>query len=71
MTLWPIEIVEAEYIDGRGTVAAGVAKDVEAKAGIRLRLRTLGQQPMSSLSLDRLSLFNSQSGVNSAAPRSS
>ncbi|HPE26184.1 type VI secretion system baseplate subunit TssF [Albidovulum sp.] len=66
VTLWPIEIVEAEYIDGRGElVAAGVAKDVEAKAGIRLRLRTLGQQPMSSLSLDRLSLFlNSQSGVN-------
>lgn len=66
VTLWPLEIAEAEYIDGRGElVAAGVARDIEAKAGIRLRLRTLGQVPMADLALDRLTLFlNAQSGAS-------
>lgn len=57
VTLWPIEIAEAEYIDGRGDlVAAGVARDVEARAGIRLRLRRLNGAPIRDLSLDRLVL---------------
>jgi type VI secretion system protein ImpG len=56
--LWPIEIAEAEYIDGRGAlVAAGVVGDVEARAGIRLRLRRAGNQPIGELDLDRLTLF--------------
>ena len=58
VTLWPIQIVEAEYIDGRGAlVAAGLARDIEARAGIRLRLRRLGEEPLAALSLDRLTLF--------------
>ncbi|MEM6824711.1 MAG: type VI secretion system baseplate subunit TssF, partial [Pseudomonadota bacterium] len=33
LTLWPVEITEAEYIDGRGElVAAGVAGGAEARA---------------------------------------
>ncbi|MFN3973262.1 MAG: type VI secretion system baseplate subunit TssF [Gemmobacter sp.] len=58
VTLWPIAITEAEYIDGRGAlVAAGVARDIEARAGIRLRLKMMGEGPISALSLDRLTLF--------------
>ncbi len=58
LTLWPVLISEAEYIDGRGAlVAAGVADGVEARAGIRLRLKRHGDMPLNELGLDRLSLF--------------
>jgi type VI secretion system protein ImpG len=58
VTLWPVEIAEAEYIDGRGPlVAIGLARDIEARAAIRLRLRRPGEEPISGLSLDRLTLF--------------
>ncbi len=58
VTLWPLEIVEAEYIDGRGElVAAGVAGDAEARAAIRLRLRRAGGAPVGDLELDRLTFF--------------
>jgi type VI secretion system protein ImpG len=58
VVMWPLAITEAEYIDGRGAlVAAGLARDVEARAGIRLRLSRLGDGPLSALSLDRLTLF--------------
>jgi type VI secretion system protein ImpG len=66
VTLWPVEITEAEYIDGRGElVAAGVAQGTDAKAGIRLRLARYGDMPIADLSLDRLTLFlNEQGGKN-------
>jgi type VI secretion system protein ImpG len=58
LTLWPIEISEAEYVDGRGAlVAAGVASDKEARAAIRLRLRRHGAEPIAELGIDKLSLF--------------
>jgi type VI secretion system protein ImpG len=63
VTLWPVSITEAEYIDGRGQlVAAGLARDVDARAGIRLRLTRVGGEPISQLSLDRLTLFMSGLG---------
>ena len=56
-TLWPIEITEAEYIDGRGEiVAAGVAGDTDARAGIRLRLRRVDGDKMADLPMDNLTL---------------
>lgn len=56
--LWPVEIAEAEYIDGRGAlVAAGVALGAEARAAIRLRLRRAGGLPLGELPMDRLTLF--------------
>lgn len=65
-TLWPVEIAEAEYIDGRGAlVAAGVATSPEARAGIRLRLRRHAQMPLNELSLDRLTLFLGGQGAAS------
>ncbi|MEM0922154.1 MAG: type VI secretion system baseplate subunit TssF [Pseudomonadota bacterium] len=57
-TLWPIELVEAEYIEGRGElVAAGVAGASSARAAIRLRLKRLDEDPMSELPLDKLTVF--------------
>ncbi len=66
LTLWPIEITEAEYIDGRGDlVAAGVSRETDARAAIRLRLSRFGKQPISELSLDTLTVFlNGQEGKN-------
>lgn len=64
VVLWPLTISEAEYIDGRGAlVAAGVVRDVEARAAIRLRLRRPGSQPIGELGLDRLRLFLSGPGA--------
>ncbi len=57
LTLWPIEISEAEYIDSRGgLVAAGVSRDTPARAGIRLRLRRLDGGKMNELPLNSLTL---------------
>ncbi|MGR3320313.1 MAG: type VI secretion system baseplate subunit TssF [Pseudooceanicola sp.] len=66
VTMWPITISEAEYIDGRGElVAAGISRDVEARAAIRLRLERAQGLPISELSLDNLVLFlNEQEGKN-------
>ena len=58
LTLWPIEITEVEYIDGRGSlVAAGVSGDVDARAAIRLRLKRHADLPIGELQMDKLSLF--------------
>ena len=58
LTLWPLAITEAEYIDGRGSlVAAGLAKDVDARAGIRLRLKHTDGGSIAALDLDALTLF--------------
>ncbi|WP_372571946.1 type VI secretion system baseplate subunit TssF [Ruegeria jejuensis] len=64
VTMWPIEISEAEYIDGRGElVAAGLARDVDARAGIRLRLKRSDGGPLAELPMDRLVLhMDTQSG---------
>lgn len=62
--LWPLEISEAEYIDGRGElVAAGVVGTIEARAGIRLRLRRADGQPLGDLPLDTLTLFLGDGGA--------
>ncbi len=64
VTLWPVDITEAEYVDGRGPlVAIGLAKDTEARAAIRLRLRRRGDEPITALSLNRLTLFLNNLGA--------
>ena len=66
VTLWPIEITEAEYIDTRGgLVAAGVGRDTPARAGIRLRLKRADGDDISELSMDDLTLYlDRNSGVS-------
>ena len=58
VTLWPLQIAEAEYVEGRGAlVAAGVAVAPQARAGIRLRLQRPAGLPLAELPLDTLRLF--------------
>ncbi|MEM6423127.1 MAG: type VI secretion system baseplate subunit TssF, partial [Pseudomonadota bacterium] len=58
LTLWPIELVEAEYVDGRSElVAAGLAKHSPAKAALRLRIRRSGGAPLAELPIEQLTLF--------------
>lgn len=63
LTLWPLEISEAEYMDGRGElVAAGIGKNNRARAAIRLRFKCLAETPISELGIDKLTLFVKGSG---------
>ncbi|QHQ36549.1 type VI secretion system baseplate subunit TssF [Algicella marina] len=65
LTLWPLEVVEAEYIDGRGElVASGVAGNRPARAAIRLRLRRLDEGKISELPLDKLSIYLGEKGAS-------
>ena len=59
VTLWPLELVEAQYFAGREPVAQLELPDLSrVRAGIRLRLRTtLPDLPIGKLALDRLELF--------------
>ena len=65
-TIWPVEIAEAEYIDGRGElVAAGVAGSTEARAGIRLRLRRTDGEAIADLAMESLVMhLNGSAGNN-------
>ncbi len=56
VTLWPLEIVEAEYIT-RELAALDLPESLHAKAGLRIRLRTGGEIKFSELSLDELTVF--------------
>lgn len=64
VTMWPIEITEAEYIDSRGgLVAAGVGSNTPARAGIRLRLKRAKDANIADLQMDDLTLYlDRQSG---------
>ena len=58
LTLWPLDLVEAEYLDGRSElVAAGLAKHSAAESALRLRIKRAGEAPISELPIDRLTLF--------------
>jgi type VI secretion system protein ImpG len=58
VTLWPIKLIEADYLGGSAAISAlGLADQMGARAAIRLRLRTIGQAPFSALSLKDLSFF--------------
>lgn len=59
VTLWPLELVEAQYFAGREPVAQLEPADLaRVRAGVRLRLRTtLPDLPIGKLALDHLELF--------------
>ncbi len=64
ITLWPLEIVEAEYLSSPSAVAnRGVPSVKDLKAGIRLRLRTTAGLKFNQLALDKLTLFLRGSGA--------
>ena len=63
-TIWPLEISDAEYVEGRGElVAAGLAKNNQAKSALRLRIKHAGGLPIKTLPLDTLTLFLSGPGA--------
>ncbi len=58
LRLLPIDIVDADYIASPAAVAAlGLPDQTNAKAAIRLRLRTMGDLPVAKLNLEKLSFF--------------
>lgn len=58
LTLWPLAVTEAEYIDARGDlVAAGLGQHVSAKAALRLRITRTDGAPLKDLPLDTLKVF--------------
>jgi type VI secretion system protein ImpG len=58
VTLWPLQLYEAEYLAGASAVAnLGVAGRPGLKAGLRLRLRTTAGLQFNHLDLDRLTIF--------------
>ena len=58
MTLWPLELVEAEYLANASAVAnLGVPSRPDLKAGLRLRLRSRAGLNFSQLAIDRLPVF--------------
>ncbi len=66
LTLWPVEIAEAEYIDTRGAlVAAGVAFHPRARAAVRLRIKRSDGDDIAELPMDELTLYlDRKSGVS-------
>ena len=58
LTLWPVELIEAEYLNGIGAVAnLGVPSLPGLKAGIRLRLKTTAGLTFNQLTLNNLPLY--------------
>ncbi len=58
LTLWPIELIEAEYLSGAGAVAnLGIPSLSGVKAGIRLRLKATAGLTFNQLKLNNLSLY--------------
>lgn len=55
-TLWPLELVEAEYFS-RDVAALNIPEVPGVRAGLRLRLRTTAGLTFDKLSLDRLPVF--------------
>ena len=58
LTLWPLQVKEAAYVDGRADLlAAGVGHGLDARAAIRLRLARIGGGQIGKLPLEHLSIF--------------
>lgn len=62
VTMWPVELVEAKFFTHSGALAGAggnsgtAALPGSVKAGIRLKLRTVGGVPFRALPMDRLAL---------------
>jgi len=63
VTLWPVALTSAEYLPTPGAVAAlKVPAGPGVRAGLRLRLKTIGDLTFDKLALDRLPLFLAGAG---------
>ena len=58
VTLWPIEIQEAEYFTNIGAVSdLDISKEVKPKAGLKIEISTTGEQPVSEILMNSLRIF--------------
>ncbi|WP_017901720.1 type VI secretion system baseplate subunit TssF [Pseudomonas asplenii] len=58
VTLWPLQLSQAEYFGNPATVLGRLAaSEPKAKAGLRLTLRTGAELPFNQLDLDNLPLY--------------
>ncbi|MDQ0671484.1 type VI secretion system baseplate subunit TssF [Pseudomonas sp. W2I6] len=58
VTLWPLQVAQAEYFGNPSAVLGRLAaSEPKAKAGLRLTLRTGAELPFNSLALDNLPLY--------------
>jgi len=58
VSLWPLAIAEVEYISNMGPIVGqGMPGGIKPKAGLRLRLRTTGGQPIRDIQAERLQVF--------------
>ncbi|HTE39756.1 MAG TPA: type VI secretion system baseplate subunit TssF [Steroidobacteraceae bacterium] len=58
VTIWPLDVAEAKYFSGTGALSnLGVAGASQARAAIRLRLKSTAGVVMSSLDVDELTFF--------------
>ncbi len=58
VTLWPLQVSQAEYFGNPSAVLGRLAaSEPKAKAGLRLTLRTGAELPFNSLALDNLPLY--------------
>lgn len=63
VTLWPLELVEADYLAGTGAISQlGVPTRPSHKAAIRVRIRTTAGLTFNRITLDRLAIFLRGSG---------
>ena len=56
MTLWPLQVVEAQY-HTRDLPSLELPPGCEARAGIRIRLQSMGELKFNELKLDRLAFY--------------
>lgn len=58
VTLWPVQVQQAEYFGNPGAQLGRLAaSEPNARAGLRLQLRTSGELPFNQLALDELPLY--------------
>lgn len=63
VTLYPLEVVSAEYLGNRAALARlGIQPGRKAVAGVRIEIKTLGGTALNELELDELPLFLAGSG---------
>jgi type VI secretion system protein ImpG len=63
VTLYPLEVVRAEYLGNRSSLAKlGIKPQRKVTAGIRIELNTLGGTTLADLDMDELPLFLAGSG---------
>ena len=58
VTMWPIKLSEVEYFSNMASVAdLELPPHVKAKAGLRIRISSLGEQPLNEILMDSLTLY--------------